>query len=67
MTYTITTDDPIKINIIINAENMHNALFNIIFKLGKECDYLEEDGQLTLENIKNKINEYTEKIQHLYE
>ena len=67
MTYTITTDDPIRMNIKLNAENMHNALFNIIFKLGKDCDYLEEAGQLTVENIKNKINEYTEEIQHLFE
>ena len=67
MVYTITTDDPIKMNIILNAENMHNALFNIIFKLSKDCDYLEEANQLTVENIKNKINEYTQEIQHLYE
>lgn len=67
MTYTITTDDPIKMNIILNAENMHNVLFNIIFKLSKDCDYLEEANQLTVENIKNKINEYTQEIQHLYE
>lgn len=67
MTYTITIDNAIEMMKVINAENMHNALFNIIFKLGKDCDYLEEANQLTVENIKNKINEYTQEIQHLYE
>jgi len=67
MTYTITIDNAIEMMKVINAENMHNVLFNIIFKLGKDCDYLEEANQLTVENIKNKINEYTQEIQHLYE
>ena len=67
MTYTITTEDPMEQMWLTHATKMHNVLFNIIFKLGKDCDYLEEANQLTVENIKNKINEYTQEIQHLYE
>ena len=67
MKYVFETDDPDEARILMDANNLHSVLFNIVYNLYRDCDngvyknkgIIEDD----LESISKILSVITEEVE----